>query len=138
MKEKWESNGKTAPPKALFLFLFYSKIQSPDLQLCSLFSPYSPFFIFAFSLPDVHADREIRFQILSCLGCFSIYYCLPSSLLLSVLPRKAMYGFLFDSARQSDSFQLGTETHKRKKEDGEQQTCQELKCSLPPVSVQNS
>lgn len=73
-------NGKTAPFKALSLFLFYSDIQSPDSQICSLFSP---FFTFAFCLSHVHADREIRFQILSDLGCFSICYCLLSYLLIS-------------------------------------------------------
>lgn len=108
-------NGRTAPPKYLSLFSFYSNIQPPDLQICSIFSHYCRFFIFTSCLSHVHADREISFQILSDFSWFSIYYFLPSSLLLSVLPRKAMYGFLFDSACQSDSFKQGRKAYKRKK-----------------------
>lgn len=104
MKEKWVFNGRTAPPKALSLLSFYSNSQSHDIQICGLFLSTAPSLCLLFVWTRVHADREMRFKIFSDLHCFSIYYCLPSSLLLSVLPTAAMCGFLFDSSCQSDSF----------------------------------
>lgn len=68
---------------------------------------------------------------------FKLVFCLLWSLhpFLSVLPRMSIYGFLFDTVCQTDSFKQGKGTYVLKKEDRALQTCQELQHSIPAFSV---
>lgn len=119
MKEKQVFKDETAPPKALWLLSLYSNIQSPDLQICSLFSCYCPFFTFALLFVTCICRQRSKVSNPNALR-LSLFFCLlwsppPPFSYLSILPRMAIYGFLLDSVCQTASFKQGKGTHVEKK-----------------------
>lgn len=115
MKEKWESLRVRLPHPNIYHYFLSTLISGLLTYKFAVYFLTTVASLYLLLVCHIYMQTEKCFQILSDFGWFSIYYCLPSSILLSVLPRKAMYGFLFDSACQSDSFKQGREAYKMKK-----------------------
>lgn len=127
-------NGKTASFKALSLFLFHSDIQSPDTNLQSIFP------LLYICLLFVTCTCRQRNRVSNTLRLKLFFYLLLSPLLpsrLLCLERLCMDFYLIQLVKGTPS-QRVREAYERKKEDRALQTCQELQCPFPEISVQNS
>lgn len=95
MREKWVSNDETVPPKALSLVSLYSNIQSPDFQICGLFSHYCYFFYVSFITCHTHIQRNQVSNHLVFRLFFCLFYCPHTPFLTDIFCLDLVCWFLF-------------------------------------------